>query len=155
MDYAGCDKNARFINLSTHNSCRKPLGFLLAWEKQRSGFTVSISSLQLFCAVGILFSPSSSSTPAWVMRSAIFFSRSSMRLLMSSSGTVKEPTHQRPTLSPAFSGLPLPPRLKQLPSSPVSFGYRQGTQVSSLTFLSLGFSVNPRGLYIPLVRVRR
>jgi hypothetical protein len=41
-----------------------------------------------------LFSGSSSSTPAWVMRSAIFFSRSSIRLLMSSSGTVKEPARQ-------------------------------------------------------------
>lgn len=55
--------------------------------------------LQLFCVAGILFSPSSSSTPACVMRSAMFFSRSSMRLLMSSSGEVKDKAPELPLLT--------------------------------------------------------
>ena len=62
--------------------------------------------LQLFCVAGILFSPSSSSTPACVMRSAMFFSRSSMRLLMSSSGEVKDKAPE----------LPLPTLLPQVPA---------------------------------------
>ena len=45
---------------------------------------VRISKLQLRCGAGVLFSPSSSFTPACVMRSMVFSSRSPVRLLMSS-----------------------------------------------------------------------
>lgn len=70
--------------------------------------------LQLFCVAGILFSPSSSSTPACVMRSAMFFSRSSMRLLMSSSGEVKDKAPELPLLT-----LPPPHGLEHIPALPL------------------------------------